>query len=107
MAAYLRDLDLSGFDPKAPPPKTAAFWDIVNSGVAPETSEMADTLDRLGQPPAVTLEMIRLAFAVTPTTRPSSTGSATGGTHGRSRTGWKSAATSPSATPAPRTGTGA
>jgi hypothetical protein len=26
VAAYLAQLDLAGFDPKAPPPKTAAFW---------------------------------------------------------------------------------
>src|SRR5262249_28396160 len=31
VAAYLRGLDLSDFDPKAPPPKTAAFWEIVNA----------------------------------------------------------------------------
>jgi hypothetical protein len=31
-----KQLDLSGFDPKAPPPKTAAFWDIVNSNRTPE-----------------------------------------------------------------------
>ena len=31
VAAYLTELDLSAFDPKAPPPKTAAFWDIVNA----------------------------------------------------------------------------
>jgi hypothetical protein len=32
VAAYLTALDLSSFNPKAPPPKTAAFWEIVNSG---------------------------------------------------------------------------
>jgi hypothetical protein len=26
VGSYLRELDLSGFDPKAPPPKTQAFW---------------------------------------------------------------------------------
>ena len=31
VAAYLAQLDLSGFDPKAPPPKTAAFWAIVDA----------------------------------------------------------------------------
>ena len=34
VAAYLTELDLSDFDPKAPPPKTAAFWDIVNANRA-------------------------------------------------------------------------
>jgi hypothetical protein len=36
VAAYLRALDLTGFDPKAPPPKTQAFWDIVDANQAPE-----------------------------------------------------------------------
>ena len=36
VAAYLRELDISGFDPKAPPPKTAAFWDIASASRAPE-----------------------------------------------------------------------
>lgn len=55
VAAFLRTLDLSGFDPKAPPPKTAAFWDIVDANRAPEDAELADALDRLDNPPAVTL----------------------------------------------------
>ncbi len=55
VAAYLRTLDLSDFDPKAPPPKTAAFWRVVDAGRAPEDSELADVLDQLGNPPAVTV----------------------------------------------------
>jgi hypothetical protein len=55
VTAYLANLDLSGFDPKAPPPKTEAFWAIVNANHAPEDSELADVLDRLGNPGAVTL----------------------------------------------------
>ena len=54
VAAYLTELDLSAFDPKAPPPKTAAFWDIVNVNEAPEDAELADVLDALGNPDAVT-----------------------------------------------------
>jgi Family of unknown function (DUF5906) len=50
VAAYLDKLDLSDFDPKAPPPKTAAFWDIVDAGRAPEDAELADVLDELGKP---------------------------------------------------------
>ena len=50
VAAYLAELDLSGFDPKAPPPKTAAFWAIVDASRAPEDAELADVLDRLGNP---------------------------------------------------------
>ncbi len=58
VAAYLAELDLSGFDPKAPPPKTAAFWDIVDANRAPEDAELADVIDALGKPPAVTLAQI-------------------------------------------------
>ena len=36
VAAYLATLDISAFDPKAPPPKTAAFWDIAAASSAPE-----------------------------------------------------------------------
>jgi hypothetical protein len=52
LAAYLAQLDISAFDPKAPPPKTAAFWDIVDANRAPEDAELADALDRLGNPDA-------------------------------------------------------
>jgi hypothetical protein len=55
VAAYLATLDLSGFDPKAPPPLTPAFFAIVDAGVAPEVSELADVLDKLKRPPATTL----------------------------------------------------
>src|SRR5262249_28186533 len=55
VAAYLAEFDLSSFDPKAPPAKTPAFWDIVDSNRAPEDAELADALDSLGNPQAVTL----------------------------------------------------
>jgi hypothetical protein len=63
VAAYLSELDISGFDPKAPPPRTPAFWDMVNAGRAPEDAELADVLDKIGEeqkapndrPDAVTL----------------------------------------------------
>lgn len=58
VAAYLRNLDLSGFDAKAPPPKTAAFWDIVDANRAPEDAELADVLERLGNPAAITIQML-------------------------------------------------
>lgn len=44
VAAYLHSLDLSGFDAEAPPPKTQAFWEMVNASASPEISEMATTL---------------------------------------------------------------
>ncbi len=56
VAAYLAQQDLAGFDPKAPPPKTAAFWEIVDANRAPEESELADAIDKLAKddkPPEV------------------------------------------------------
>ena len=53
VAAYLDQLDLSKFDPKAPPPQTGAFWAIVDAGRAPEDAELADSLERLGEPDAI------------------------------------------------------
>jgi hypothetical protein len=50
VGSYLGELDLSGFDPKAPPPKTPAFWAIVDSSRAPEDAEMQDAIDFLGDP---------------------------------------------------------
>jgi len=61
VAAYLRELDISTFDPKAPPPQTSAFWDIVTASRSPEDAELADVLDRLGNPDAVTLASIQAA----------------------------------------------
>jgi Family of unknown function (DUF5906) len=60
VAAYLATRDISSFNPKAPPKKTPAFWAIVDANRAPEESELADILDRLDNPQAVTLEMITL-----------------------------------------------
>jgi Family of unknown function (DUF5906) len=47
VTAYLTELDISDFDPNAPPPKTPAFWDIVNASKAPEDSELADVIDKI------------------------------------------------------------
>jgi hypothetical protein len=58
VAAYLAQLDLSGFDPKAPPPLTAAFWEIVNASRAPENAELADVLDQLGNPDTITIQQL-------------------------------------------------
>jgi hypothetical protein len=62
VAAYLASLDLSNFDPKAPPPQTAAFRDIVDAHRALEDAELADVLDILKNPDVVTLkDIIRYA----------------------------------------------
>jgi len=59
VAAYLSELDLSSFNPKAPPKKTEAFWAIVNASRAPEEGELTDILDRLGNPEAITLSRLQ------------------------------------------------
>ena len=61
VTAYLTEFDLSAFDPKAPPPKTPAFWDIVDAHRAPEDAELADLLDRMGRPDAAALGQITAA----------------------------------------------
>jgi RepB DNA-primase from phage plasmid/Family of unknown function (DUF5906) len=48
VAAYLATYDISAFNPKAPPPKTATFWEIVELNRAPEDDELADAIDSLG-----------------------------------------------------------
>ena len=64
VAEYLRTLDLSGFNPKAPPLKTPAFWEIVDANRAPEDAELSDVLDRLGNPAAVTIDRIANEFGL-------------------------------------------
>jgi hypothetical protein len=59
VAHYLHNFDLTGFNPKAPPPKTRAFWEIVDASRAPEDSELADAIDALGRPDAATLTQIK------------------------------------------------
>jgi hypothetical protein len=58
VAAHLAALDLSNFDPKAPPPKTAAFYDIVDASRAPEEAELRDVIDELGNPDVLTLDQL-------------------------------------------------
>jgi hypothetical protein len=48
--AYLRAYDLSQFNPHEAPPKTAAFWNMVDIDRGPEFSELEDALDALGKP---------------------------------------------------------
>lgn len=58
VAALLSERDISHFDAKAPPPKTAAFWDIVASNTAPESSELTDALEKLRWPKTVTISEV-------------------------------------------------
>ena len=45
VAHHLAEHDLTGFDPKAPPPKTEAFWEIVDAVHAPENAELLTVLE--------------------------------------------------------------
>jgi hypothetical protein len=58
VAAYLAQRDLSRFDPKAPPPKTEAFWAIVNSDRPSEEAELADLIDAMLNPDALSLDRL-------------------------------------------------
>jgi hypothetical protein len=58
VAAYLLQHDISGFNAKAPPPKTPAFWAIVDANRPPEDAELADVLESLGHPNAIPLARI-------------------------------------------------
>jgi hypothetical protein len=49
VAAYLATLDISNFNAKAPPPKTRAFWAVVDAHRSPEESELSDLIDALGE----------------------------------------------------------
>lgn len=66
--AYLRAQDLSAFNPKAPPPKTAAWQAVVNADQSTQTTELDDLIDYINEPwsderPAVftVRELIRIA----------------------------------------------
>jgi hypothetical protein len=58
VAAYLKALDISGFDAKAPPPKTDAFWEIVDADRSAEEAELSDILERLNSPAAITIDRV-------------------------------------------------
>jgi hypothetical protein len=49
VAAFLTALDISKFNPFKPPPKTAAFWEIVTNNMVPEDAELADAIQALGK----------------------------------------------------------
>jgi hypothetical protein len=58
VAAYLFTVDISDFNAKAPPPKTDAWRAIVAGSLAPEDAEMADALDKLGNPDVLILDQV-------------------------------------------------
>jgi hypothetical protein len=55
VVAYLHQYDLSGFDPKASPPKTPAFWYMVGADRGEAHGELIDAIEALGFPPALTI----------------------------------------------------
>jgi hypothetical protein len=61
VAAYLSRLYLGDFNPKAPPRRTQAFWDIVDASKAPEDYEMLEAIEKLGNPDAFTLANVTAA----------------------------------------------
>jgi hypothetical protein len=74
VAAYLRDFNLRGFDPKAPPARTQAFLEMVSAMRSDEESEMADVIDSIadarnhGKRPETLIiaDLIGRASALTP-----------------------------------------
>jgi hypothetical protein len=59
VAVYLRQRDITNFNPYASPPQTAAFWAMVEAGADPEQGDLADLLNKHGRPPAVTLAALQ------------------------------------------------
>lgn len=58
VAAFLADMDISSFDPKAPPPWTQAKAEMVDAGRDPSLDPIDELLEKLGHPPAVTLTQL-------------------------------------------------
>lgn len=58
IAAYLATADISDFNPKKPPPKTPAFWAIVDASKSSENAEFEQAIEELGYPPALYLEQM-------------------------------------------------
>jgi len=59
VTAYLAELDITEFNPKAPPPHSAGWKMMVNAGQAPECAELSDIIDELGSPDALTIEDLK------------------------------------------------
>jgi hypothetical protein len=59
VAAYLQAFDLGAFKAKEPPPKTDAFYAMVQANDSPEDLELADAIEALGNPGALTIGEVR------------------------------------------------
>jgi hypothetical protein len=58
VAHYLGNMDLGGFNAKAYPLRTEAWHQMVGFSAAPEDAELADVIDALGNPDALTLAQV-------------------------------------------------
>jgi hypothetical protein len=58
VAAYLRQHDLSRFNPKAPPLKTPTFWRTVIVERGDDYAALADAIDALGKPEVLTFKQL-------------------------------------------------
>jgi hypothetical protein len=61
VADFLWSVDLTEWNPKAPPPQTPAFWEIVQATASSEDAELADALDAMGRPDVVMLDQVAAA----------------------------------------------
>jgi len=61
VATYLSELNISDFDPKAPPPKTDAWWALVDAGRPSEDADLASVLEKLKNPDAFILDDLAAA----------------------------------------------
>lgn len=73
VAACLRTLDISSFDPKARPPQTDAWKRMVSHDQPIEEDELADAIDAMGRPDALVITELlahsaNLAWMVEPKT---------------------------------------
>jgi hypothetical protein len=66
VAAYLATLDISAFNPKAPPRRTAAFEDVVAASRPSEANELQDIIDLMGRPAVVSVVDIGHRFPSDP-----------------------------------------
>jgi hypothetical protein len=56
--AYLQQYNLSKFDPKLAPLKTAGFWDMVHVDLGPDHSELVEAIEALGTPEALIIAQL-------------------------------------------------
>jgi hypothetical protein len=58
VVTLLHQCDLSEFNPKAPPPKTPAFWYMVGAERGEAHGELIDAIETLERPPALTINQL-------------------------------------------------